>query len=149
LLAKMNEDSRMIDIRHVTDAFSVAPQLDAVDLAELKAAGFRNVISNRPDDEAPPGAKSSDIKRAAEAAGLTFVHAPFVGQPTSEAIDAATKAAGPTIAYCRSGTRSVTAWAMSQARRGAMSADEIVGAAAQAGYNLSGLKDALRGLGAR
>jgi uncharacterized protein (TIGR01244 family) len=139
----------MADLRQVTDAFSVAPQLEADDLAALKAAGFRHVISNRPDEEAPDGAKSADIKRAAEAAGLTYVHAPFVGQPTPEAIEAATKAAGPTVAYCRSGTRSVTAWAMSQARLSAMSADEIVGAAAQAGYNLSALKDALRQLGAR
>lgn len=139
----------MADIRQVTDTFSVAPQLEAGDLAELKAAGFQHIISNRPDEEAPEGAKSADIRRAAQAAGLTYVHAPFVGQPTPEAIEAATKAAGPTIAYCRSGTRSVTAWAMSQARRGAMSADEIAGAAAQAGYNLSASKDALRQLGAR
>jgi sulfide:quinone oxidoreductase len=139
----------MADVRQVTDTFAVAAQLEAEDMAELKAAGFRHVISNRPDEEAPPGAKAADIRKAAEAAGLTYVHAPFVGQPTPEAVEAAANASGPTIAYCRSGTRSVTAWAVSQAKKGMMSADAIVEAAANAGYNLAALKDALRQLGAR
>lgn len=139
----------MADVRQVTDTFAVAPQLEVADLAELKAAGFRHVISNRPDEEASPGQKSADIKRAAEAAGLSYVHAPFVGPPTPEAIEAAAKASGATVAYCRSGTRSINAWALSQAKKGAMSADAIVEAAADAGYNLAALKDALRQLGAR
>lgn len=138
----------MADVKQVSDTFAVTAQLDPADLVELKAAGFRHVIGNRPDEEAPPGAKAADIRRAAEAAGLTYVHAPFVGQPTPEAVEAVAKAAGPTIAYCRSGTRSVTAWALSEAKNG-QSADGIVEAAAGAGYNLSGLKDALRHLGAR
>jgi uncharacterized protein (TIGR01244 family) len=138
----------MADVRQLTDAFAVAPQLEPADLAGLKAAGFRHVINNRPDEEAPPGARAADMKKAAEAAGLTYVHAPFVGSPTPEAVEAAAKASGPTIAYCRSGTRSTTAWALSQAKKGA-SADEIVETAAKAGYNLAALKDALRQLGAR
>jgi uncharacterized protein (TIGR01244 family) len=139
----------MADLRRVTESFAVAPQLHAEDMAELKAQGFRHVISNRPDDEAPDGASAADVKKAAEAAGLTYVHAPFVGQPTPEAVEAAAKAAGKTVAYCRSGTRSVTAWAVAQAKSGAMTADDIVHAASGAGYNLSALKDALRQLGAR
>jgi uncharacterized protein (TIGR01244 family) len=139
----------MADLRQLTDTFAVAGQLQPADLAGLKAAGFRHIIGNRPDEEAPPGAKAADMKRAAEAAGLSYVHAPFVGQPTPEAVEAAAKASGPTLAYCRSGTRSATAWAISQAKMGDMSADEIVRAAADAGYNLAALKDALRQLGAR
>jgi len=138
----------MADVRQVTDTFAVAPQLEPGDLAELKAAGFRHIINNRPDEEAPTGAKAADMKRAAEAIGLTYVHAPFVGPPTPEAVEAASKAEGATIAYCRSGTRSTTAWALARAKKGA-GADEIVEAAANAGYNLAGLKDALRQLGAR
>lgn len=139
----------MADTRRVTDTFAVTAQLEVADLPALKAAGFRHIIGNRPDSEAPEGAKAADIKRAAEVAGLTYVHAPFAGPPTPEAIEAATNAAGPTVAYCRSGTRSVTAWAMSQATQGAMSADQIVAAAGEAGYNLTALKDALRQLGAQ
>jgi len=139
----------MAEVRRVTDSFAVAPQLAVEDIADLKAQGFRTIISNRPDDEAPDGQKAADIKEAAEAAGLAYVHAPFVGPPTQEAVEAAANATGKTIAYCRSGTRSVTAWALSQADSGEMSADDIVRAAAGAGYNLSALKDALHRLGAR
>lgn len=139
----------MADLRQVTDTFAVAPQLEIEDFAALKAAGFRHVINNRPDGEAPGQPTSKEAEATAKAAGLTYVHAPFVGRPTPEAIEAAAKAAGPTVAYCRSGTRSVTAWAMSQAKTGRMSADDIVKAAADAGYNLAALKDALRQLGGR
>ncbi len=139
----------MADVRRVTDTFAVAPQLTVDDIADLKAQGFRHIISNRPDDEAPQGQTSADIQAAAESAGLTYVHVPFVGQPPPEAVEAAEKAVGPTIAYCRSGTRSITAWALSQAKNGVMSAEQIVSAAAGAGYNLGALKDVLHRMGAR
>jgi uncharacterized protein (TIGR01244 family) len=139
----------MADIRRVTENFAVAPQLSLADFAELKGLGFRHVINNRPDGEVPSQPASAESEAAAKAAGLSYVHAPFVGRPTQEAVDAAANATGPTLAYCRSGTRSVTAWAISQAQTGAMSADDIVKAAEGAGYDLRPLKDALHQLGAR
>ena len=139
----------MAEVRRITDTFAVAPQLTVDDIPDLKAQGFMTIISNRPDEEAPNGNKAADIRRAAEAAGLTYVHAPFAGQPTPEAVEAAAKASGKTLAYCRSGTRSTNAWALSQAKNGAMSADAIIAAAAGAGYNLSPLKDLLKNLGAK
>jgi len=139
----------MTDIRRVTGDFAVAPQLTLADFAEVKRLGFQHVINNRPDGEVPGQPTSAEAEAAVKALGLTYVHAPFVGPPTQEAVDAAAKAAGPTLAYCRSGTRSVTAWAISQAQTGRMSADDIVKAAEGAGYNLHPLKDALRQLGGR
>src|SRR5690242_8322535 len=139
----------MADIRRVIENFAVAPQLSLADFEEVKRQGFRHLINNRPDGEAPGQPASAEAESAAKALGLTYVHAPFVGRPTQEAVEAAAKAAGPTLAYCRSGTRSVTAWAISQAQTGGMSADDIVKAAEGAGYNLHPLKDALRQLGAR
>ena len=44
---------------------------------------------------------------------------------------------GPVFCYCRSGTRSTTLWALSQA--GKRPAQEIVDAAAHAGYDVSHL----------
>jgi sulfide:quinone oxidoreductase len=139
----------MADIRRVTETFAVAPQLAAGDFEDLKAQGFDTVINNRPDGEALGQLRSADAESAAKAAGLTYVHAPFAGPPTREAIDAAANAAGSTLAYCRSGTRSVTAWALAQAKQGRMSTEEIVKAAAGAGYDLAALKEALHRLGAR
>jgi sulfide:quinone oxidoreductase len=48
---------------------------------------------------------------------------------------------GPVLAYCRSGTRSATLWALSQA--GKAPADKIVSQAAEAGYDMSPFRAAL------
>ncbi len=138
----------MADIKVVSDRFSVAPQIALDDLAQLAAAGYRHIINNRPDDEGADQPGTDEVEAAARQAGLTYVYAPFVGQPTAEAIKAAMMASGRTLAFCRSGTRSVTAWAMGQASEGE-EAQGIVEAAANAGYNLSGMSGLLRQLGAR
>lgn len=140
----------MADIRRLTDQFRVAPQIALEDFADLAAEGYRLVINNRPDGESHDQITSAEAEAAAKAAGLGYVHAPFVGAPSRDAIDAAAAALaagpGPCLAYCRSGTRSATAWALAEAARGLMSADEIVAHGFSAGYNLSGMKDLLRKL---
>lgn len=138
----------MADIRVVSDRFSVAPQIALEDFAQLASAGYRHIINNRPDGEAPDQPSSAQMEAAAKQAGLTYVHAPFVGQPTADAVKTAMAASGKTLAFCRSGTRSVTAWAIAQASEGE-EAQIIVEAAQDAGYNLSGMSDLLRQLGAR
>lgn len=138
----------MADIRQVTERFSVAPQLELEDFAEVAALGFTHIINNRPDGEGPDQPGSAEAEAAAKAVGLSYVYAPFVGQPTPAAVKAAGDAKGKTLAYCRSGTRSVTAWAFAQAGKGE-SAGEIVEAAAEAGYNLGPLGPMLQQLGAR
>ncbi len=137
----------MADIRQVTAEFAVAPQLELDDFAEVAAQGFTHIINNRPDGEAPGQPTSAEADAAAKAAGLTYIHAPFVGQPTAEAVKAAIAAGAKTLAYCRSGTRSVTAWALAQANAGA-NADDIVRSAANAGYNLAPMAGLLKQVGA-
>jgi uncharacterized protein (TIGR01244 family) len=133
----------MPDIRSVTADFAVAPQITPQDLAELAAAGFRCVISNRPDVEVPPALSSATLAAAAQAAGLDYVHVPIVGMPSSaqvEAVFAAVQGAnGPVLAYCRSGTRSITAWAIGQAAHGGAAPEELIALGREAGYDLSGV----------
>lgn len=136
----------MADIRRVTEGFAVAPQLRPEDFAEVKALGFRTVINNRPDGEAPGQMTSAEAEAAAKAAGLAYVHAPFEGQPTEEAVAAAANSAGPALAFCRSGTRSVRTWALAQATTGRMPPDDIIRSARNAGYDLSPLKGLLQKL---
>lgn len=137
----------MAEIRQVTPDFAVAPQIDQDDFAAIAAAGFKSVINNRPDGEAPGQMPSSDAKARAEAAGLAYAAIPFAGPPGSAQIDAMGAALGqlpgPVLAYCRSGTRSITAWALAQARARARGGDEIVNLARGAGYDLSSLRGAL------
>ncbi len=141
----------MADIKRVTDGFSVAPQLALEDFPELAAMGFRHVINNRPDGEGFGQPSSKAAAAAAKAAGLTYVHAPFAGSPPPDAVAAVTAqladAKGPVIAYCRSGTRSITAWALAQAQSRSLAPEAIIKAAADAGYDLTPMKDLLRNLG--
>jgi uncharacterized protein (TIGR01244 family) len=121
----------MPDIRPVTADFAVAPQISPQDFAGLAAAGFKRVISNRPDAEVPPDLSSAVMASAAEAAGLDYVHVPIVGMPSEAAVEtifaAVRSADGPVLAYCRSGTRSITAWAIGQALHGGAAPDELSG----------------------
>ncbi len=143
----------MLEIRKVTESFSVAPQLDAADFTAIAAAGFRHVLNNRPDGEMFGQLTSAEAEAAAADAGVTYHHAPFQGPPTEEAVNALEAqidaASGPVLAYCRTGTRSITAWAVMEGRKGNMSAEEIVAAARQAGYDLEPMKDLLRSLSKR
>ena len=132
----------MADIRKVTEAFSVAPQLAPGDLAEAARAGFTLVINNRPDGEVPGQPTNAQMADAARAAGMDYVFVPVVGGPTllqveavAEAVAAAT---GPVLAFCRSGTRSIVTWSIGQARAGAPR-DELARLGADAGYDLSGV----------
>lgn len=138
----------MADIRRVTEEFAVAPQLELDEFADVAALGFTHIINNRPDGEGPDQPSSAEAEAAAKAAGLSYTFAPFVGQPTPDAVKAAAQAKGRTLAYCRSGTRSVTAWALAQASGGG-SAETIISAAADAGYNLAPMAQMLRQVGAR
>ena len=141
----------MSEFKPVAPGFAVAAQLEAADMARAAAEGYRVVISNRPDGEAPGQPSVSEIKAAAEAAGLTFKHIPFSGLPPAPAVvmetaQALDEANGPVLAYCRSGTRSITAWALAQALAGSHTPDEIIALAQKAGYDLSGARGALETL---
>ncbi|HVZ98808.1 MAG TPA: TIGR01244 family sulfur transferase [Caulobacterales bacterium] len=140
----------MTDFHRVTAVFSVAPHLGADDIARAAKEGFRVLINNRPDSEAAGLMLSAEAEQAAKAAGLAYYSLPFAGPPPP-AIVARTEtlleqAPGPVLAYCRTGTRSITAWAMAQALAGEMTPDEIIARAAAAGYDLSGARMALQGL---
>jgi uncharacterized protein (TIGR01244 family) len=133
-------------MRPITDTYAVSPQISAEDMPAIKAAGITTVICNRPDAEVPPSHQAAAIGAAAEAQGLVFHVLPITHQTLTPENVARQKAlsegaAGPVLAYCASGTRSTIVWALGQA--GERPAEEIIGAAAQAGYDLSGLRGAL------
>lgn len=135
-----------MDIRKIDDSISVAPQIEVQDLAELARLGFQSVISNRPDGEAMDQPGQQVMADAARAAGLEFRYLPLApGQLTPQLIEdfgsAIDAMPGPVLAYCRSGTRSATLWALSQS--GNRPPEEILGMAADAGYDLGGIAGAL------
>jgi sulfide:quinone oxidoreductase len=140
----------MTDIRRVTPDFAVAAQLSVEDVARAAAAGYRTLINNRPEGEVPDQPSEAEIGAEAARQGLRFVSIPFAGPPPPGAVAATAElleeTPEATLAYCRSGRRSILAWAMAQALRGAMRPEEIIKAAAGAGYDLEGVREALEGL---
>jgi uncharacterized protein (TIGR01244 family) len=131
----------MSEVHRVTERLSVAPQLAPEDMAAAAQQGFVRVVCNRPDSEGPGQPSGGTMNAAAQAAGLEFVHIPFAGMPdaaTADAVFAAvSETPGPVLAYCRSGTRSVTAWALGSLRAGDHDREALVALAAGAGYDLS------------
>jgi uncharacterized protein (TIGR01244 family) len=128
--------------RQLSPGVFVAGQLRIDDLAEAAALGVRRIINNRPDHEEPDQPTSAEIESATRAAGLDYVHAPARGMPDAGVVDAVETAledGAPVLLFCRSGMRSAAAWALASSRSGALSRDEILTAAAGAGYSLDGL----------
>ena len=128
-----------MDYKTVTDQFAVAPQITVEDVVTIKSLGYVAIINNRPDGEVPGQPLKQDIKAQALAQGLQFIDLPIVsGALPMEAIEQ-TKATlaqidGPVFAYCRSGTRSITLWALSQI--GTLDGQEISSCVKNAGYDL-------------
>ncbi len=111
-----------MDIRQITPDYSVAPQIGLDDVAAIRAAGFRSVISNRPDAE--DGAVPHDaVEEAVKAAGLEFRYIPVISGQITEAnvrdqaaaLEAMPK---PVLAYCRSGARCTNLYGLVQQIRG-------------------------------
>lgn len=126
-------------VRSLTPDVSVSPQIAVADVATLLTLGFRSIVCHRPDAEAPDQPDFQEIEQAATAAGLKAVHQPVPAGQASDRQAAAFAALlaelpKPVLAYCRTGTRSATLWALSQADT--LSVAEIERATAKAGYEL-------------
>jgi sulfide:quinone oxidoreductase len=128
-----------MELRRLTAELAVAGQIAPGDIPALAAQGFRGIVCNRPDGEAPGQAPYDAIEKAAAEHGITIVYQPVKPAGIS---DAEAEAFGqivselpkPALAYCRSGTRCTILWGLSQA--GKLPAGEIVRTAASAGYDL-------------
>lgn len=134
----------------VTDEFWVSPQLSASDIRDAAAAGFKLIINNRPDGEILGQPKSADLEKAACDAGIGYVHIPVGGAGITPDhldahLDARRATPGKTLAFCRTGTRSIFLGAYAAASDG-IAIDEILAKTAAAGYDVSAHRPALEGL---
>lgn len=131
-----------MDLKRINDHVSVSGQISPEDVATLKSLGFVAIVNNRPDGESPDQPAGDEIEAAAKAAGLAYHAIPLGREGVNPGLVEKTKAViegsdGPVFCFCRSGTRSTTLWALSQA--GEMDASEIISQAAEAGYDMSHL----------
>ena len=132
--------------KKITPSFSAAPQLTRNDVAAAARAGYRSIVSSRPDGEEPGQPSAQDMARLAEEHGLACAHVPIVPGTATDADadrmkEALTTLPGPTLGFCRSGTRAATLWALAEADQ--TDPATIIGQAKAAGYDLADLKPAL------
>ena len=108
-----------MEYREISDNYSVSGQVLPEEIEAVKAAGFKSVICNRPDNEQPGQPSADTMKAAAEAAGLEFRYIPVIsGQITEENVAdqalALEDLQGPVFAYCRTGARCTNLYALIQ-----------------------------------
>ena len=136
----------MSDFRPVTPTMSAAPQINAEDIAQAVSEGYSLIINNRPDGEEGNQPTNASLAAVAEEQGIKWAHIPVVGgELTLDAIeqmsyalkDASEDSKTKVLAFCRSGTRSCTLWALSQAYTGSMSVEAIITNAGKAGYDIA------------
>ncbi|MAT34351.1 MAG: TIGR01244 family phosphatase [Ponticaulis sp.] len=131
-----------MDIKKVSPELSVSGQIMPQDVAIAASRGFRSIIINRPDGEASDQPEHQSIVDAATRSGLSVRYLPVVSGNVTDADATAFQKAmaempAPILAFCRTGTRSITLWALAKA--GHLSSDAILSTAEDAGYSLSGL----------
>lgn len=131
-----------MELKTLTPELAVAAQIHASDLREIANAGFRTVICNRPDGEGNDQPVFAELQASARGLDIALHYLPAEsGKVTDEQgrqfgalMDASPK---PVLAFCRTGMRSTTMWALSQS--GQRPLPEIIERAANAGYDLKGV----------
>jgi sulfide:quinone oxidoreductase len=132
--------------RNLAEKFSVSSQLTLSDLTAAADQGIRSIINNRPDGESSDQPTSAEIEAAAAALGLGYRHIPVVaGQIHDEDIAnfsvALAELEAPVLAFCRTGTRSASLWALSAPAE--VVSSDLLSSARAVGYDLTALKPRL------
>jgi sulfide:quinone oxidoreductase len=129
-----------MELKNLTEKLCVSPQLSPADVASIAVMGFKSIVCNRPDGESEDQTSFADIEAAARELGLSCVYQPVepgkIGDDqVSKFADAIDELAGPVLAYCRTGTRSATLWALSEGK--SRPVPDILLRAKAAGFDLA------------
>ncbi len=131
-----------MDIRQVTKFFSVAPQLHLEDIQEVAKLGYQSIICNRPDGEDVDQPTFKEMEAEAHKYGLDIRYMPVISgkvedRDVEDFKNTLPALPAPVLAYCRSGTRSITLWSLMQSETRDLS--EILSIAKAAGYDMAGV----------
>ncbi len=104
-----------MNVTWLSDQVAVAPQIRPSDIGDLNAKGFRMLINNRPDAEAPDQPSSDALGGEAIRMGLRYAYIPIIpgemtDQDVAEFAEAVSEVDGPVLAFCRTGNRSTQLW---------------------------------------
>ena len=97
--------------RNLNPKLAVRPQVHPHEIERIAADGFRAIVNNRPDGEAPGQPSSEQLEVEAMRHGLAYWYIPVVPGEATEAdarafARALDEADGPVLAFCRTGNRS-------------------------------------------
>lgn len=111
-------------------------------MPRLREAGFRTVVNFRTAGES--GARIEESKRAAEEAGLRYVHLPF-REPSAEIAEsflqvAGDADAGPLFIHCGSANRVGAMWLIKRVKLDGWSVDDATREAEEIGLRSAALK---------
>ena len=109
-----------MNLQRLDEELLVCGQITREDIAQAASAGVRLIINNRSDGEEPGQAFSADVKVQAEVLGIAYRHIPISGASFGDASvtafgDTLVSADSSILAFCRTGTRATTLWALPQA----------------------------------
>lgn len=132
----------------LTPNVTVLAQPTVEEIRELAERGYRSIIGNRPEGEAPDQPAWIELKAAAARYGMEAVEIPVVANAISvEDVEqfraALERLPKPIAAFCRTGTRSALLWAL--ANEAGLTADERIRIAATEGCNLEPFRSVIEG----
>ena len=133
-----------MNLKPLSPDLSVMSQIEINEVADLAARGFKSIIGNRPEGEAPDQPAWSSLVAEAERRGMSARQIPVtpghIGpDDVKRFAEALRDLPTPIAAFCRTGTRSAMLWALANPDK--LNADERIAAAAAQGYDLAPLRD--------
>jgi sulfide:quinone oxidoreductase len=128
-----------MEIKRISSQLSVSAQIGIADVQAIADLGFKSIVCNRPDGEGADQVGFKEIELQAHRLGLSTHYLPV---DTGKVTDGQGAEFGslmnglpqPVLAYCRSGLRSTTLWALANATK--LPLPQIIENAAKAGYDL-------------
>lgn len=136
-----------MDIKTISPFLSVSAQIQVADISAISKLGFKAIFNNRPDNESDDQPLSAALAEEAKNHDITYHEIPVIAGKLCESdvksfTNAMVEIRGPVLAFCRTGTRSATLWALYAAER--LDVDAVLKATKAAGYELDALKPRLQ-----
>lgn len=131
-----------MELKRINQDFYVAGQITADEVAKIADQGIKTLICNRPDGEGADQPNVIEIEEAAQRHGLNVIYQPVTSgkitdQQVTEFKQFYHNTQKPVLAYCRSGMRAISLWALAEVDPS--NAALLVETGNKLGFNLKGL----------